>query len=193
MTDQAFTYTWRNGGGSAFVLSGNSSDTGFLYPTGRSNSSGTRITVLSETAFGRNNPVIQYTADGSGNPVPTSSNGNGGLSSSQVAALLGTVPNGGGSYVSYLGIPDAADAVTNGGRILNYNGVAYTPDNVRTGKYSLWGFQQMYRRSGSTTAENTFDGLLRPAINNNLGTAGISLDTMLVDRSGGDGGLIFEK
>lgn len=198
ITDQQFTYIWSNGGSTAQVLTGNAADSGFfLYPTGRSATSGTRISTLSETRYGRGNSVLQFNSTFSGENLtgtPTSIGNTGLPGGLEIATLLGKTPNTATySFVSYIGIPDANIAVSNGARILTYNGVAYSEDKVRTGQYTFWGYQQMYRRTTAAAEVVTFDGLLRNNISSNLGTAGIALDTMLVDRIGGDGGNITEK
>jgi len=203
MTDQQHNYIWNNGEAFARLLSGDNADAGHtLLPTGRSASSGTRILTLSETRFGRLATVIQNNSVGSTATTltgETSSLGNGGLADGGVVAtLLGKTPNPGAanapySFISYLVVPDALAAEANGARILTYNGVAYSEANVQTGKYTLWGAQQMYRKVGASAGEIAFDAQLRTNIGANLGTAGIALNSMLVDRLGGDGGSIVEQ
>ncbi|MCU0751113.1 MAG: hypothetical protein MUF13_16360 [Akkermansiaceae bacterium] len=108
-----------------------------------------------------------------------------------------------GFFVSYLTISDALNATINDGDTntpgvqlegatpMTYNGVAYSEQNVRSGAYSLWGYQQLYLGNSPTSAETTFDTRLRQVVPGNMGTAGIPITTMSVTRSGGDGGPIF--
>lgn len=108
-----------------------------------------------------------------------------------------------GFFVSYLTISDALNATVNdgdaatagtqleGAKQMTYNGVAYSVENVKNGAYSLWGYQQLYKGSSPTAAENTFDTQLRATVPGNMGSAGIPIPNMNVTRSGGDGGPIF--
>jgi hypothetical protein len=108
-------------------------------------------------------------------------------------------------FCSYLTISDALGAtgyqpLTNtivggeGAIPMTYNGVRYSVAGVQNGAYTLWGYQQLYLSGESTTAaEIAFDTLFRASFNGNLGSAGIDLSGMLVDRVGGDGGLIQPK
>lgn len=201
MTDQQHNFIWSNGGATASLLTGNSADNGHqLYPTGRSNTSGTRITILSETRYGRGTIVTQFNSTSSGDnltgsPTVTGSGGNAGLAgNADVAALLGKTPvDSTYSFISYLGVPDSVIAVADGARALTYNGVAYSAENVTNGKYTLWGFQQLYRKTGLSTLEVEFDTALRGAVDANLGTEFVSANTLTVGRLGGDGGAIIQN
>ncbi len=105
-------------------------------------------------------------------------------------------------FCSYLTISDAllatgyvpaSNTIVGGeGAIpMTYNGVRYTEDNVKSGAYTLWGYQQLYLANGATPAETTFDTALRAAIPSNMGSAGIPIPAMNVTRFGGDGGVIL--
>jgi hypothetical protein len=108
------------------------------------------------------------------------------------------------ALVSYAGIPDVDNvALIAGGtanvnktaKALTYNGVEYSYDNVRTGRYTLWSFERLYGPKTPTTAENLFRTSLASGINTTLPTTapavtGIRLTDLLVDRPGGDGEVV---
>ena len=212
MTDQIHNILWNLGSVKASVFTGNPLDTKLLYATGRSNASGTRALVLSETRYGSFNTVTQYNGaitgtDASGTVgAPTLFAGNdpnnGHTSNSGVKSMLTRVPTANTfGYVSYLTISDALTAtgyvVANGtisggqGAIpLTYNGVRYSPDNVSTGAYTLWGFQQLYIKDGASEGVTDFFTAINTGlqIQSNLGTAGLTMDSLAVTRPSGDGG-----
>jgi len=221
MTDQVHELLWSTGQVNASFFTGAPSNTTVLA-TGRNNGSGTRATILAETQYGAFRNVVQFNAAFTGSRTdafPTanlgeiSEFGNGGNSSnSGVRDLLTRPRNGltfGGESVdavfcSYLTISDALAAtgynpVTGtvsggeGGIPMTYNGVRYSEDNVKNGSYSLWGYQQFYMAPDFTAQELAFDTALRSIIPANMGTAGIPIPAMNVDRVGGDGGIIQPK
>jgi hypothetical protein len=139
--------------------------------------------------------------------------GNGGYTSgSSLASILGSTStsveirdasNGllasGQSVVAvgHLGLGDADVAInTNGAKSLTYNGMSYSAANVRTGKYTAWGYLHVLNQTGALSANQI---LARDAIVNAFGTsllpfgatveAGIDVNTMAVSRSE-DGGLV---
>ena len=202
ITDQQFAWMWSNGGAAASFLTGDfDNDNGhYLYPTGRANTSGTRITVLSETRYGRGTAVAQQQSASTATDLtgaPSAFATTAGYSALDIAALLGKTPNaseGDYSFVSYLGLSDANLAISNGAAaILKYNGVEYTQENVRNGSYTLWGYQQMYRKTGLSALEVAFDTALRAAIDDNLSSDFVGLGSMNVNRQGGDGGAVVEN
>lgn len=192
---------------------------GFNFPAdttvlaaGRSHGSGTRFTILAETGYGTNVHVAQWNTDSSGNLNDVENGGYSGsgdvrnainldranlkLDGSSVNAVL----------VSYMTVSDAINisgynpatgAFTSGAPVpLNYNGVRYSPENVRNGSYTLWGYQQLYTAAGLTESEQTFDTTFRSQIATYLagdvnGTTGIAVNTMRVTRQGGDGGPVI--
>lgn len=200
ITDQQFAWMWSNGGAAASFLSGDfTNDSGdYLYPTGRNSGSGTRITVLSETRYGRGTAVAQQSTTSTTTNLtgaPTAFATSGGYSALQIADLLGKTPAASTeSWISYLGLSDANLAIGNGAAaILTYNGVAYSQENVRNGAYTLWGYQQMYRKTGLNALEVAFDTALRAAIDANLSSDFVGLGSMKVNRTGGDGGAVIEN
>jgi len=210
MTDQLHNLTWSDGTAPASLYSGNPADAGFtLFATGRNSGSGTRATQLAETQYGVFKVIQQYLSSISGDqtgsltgspslapdPAPgTGINGNGGYSSnSNVRDRLNRTSNSaylGGQYafVGLLTISDwNAATATEGAKPMTYNGVAYTEDNVKNGKYSMWGYQQLYTKNlptSPTDPAKKFDTLLRSStgIDANMGSAGIKLGDMAVER-----------
>lgn len=219
MTDQLHQTLWSVGQLNASFFTGAASTTTVLA-TGRNNGSGTRASILAETQYGAFTSVVQYNATTQGtrtDPYPTakllaiSSFGNGGNSSNSGVRDLLTRPRQDmtfdGSpvdavFCSYLTISDAVSATgynqltgtVSGGEgaiPMTYNGVRYSEANVKSGAYSLWGYQQLYLGTAPTADETTFDTQLRATVPGNMGTAGIPITLMTVTRTGGDGGPIF--
>jgi hypothetical protein len=138
--------------------------------------------------------------------------GNGGYTSGgTIATILGStstsveIRNGANTLlasgqsvvpVGHLGLNDAAVAIAADAKELTYNGVAYSQDNVRNGKYTAWGYLHVLNQTGALTADQV---LARDAIVGAFGgallpfgatvEAGIDLNTMVVSRSE-DGGLV---
>lgn len=213
MNDQMHETLWSTGFLPASFFTGNPADlTKTAIATGRNNGSGTRATILAETQYGAFTTVVQYNATTQGlrtDPYPTGkllaitqfTNGtnDGHSSNSGVREVLtrdgqdltfNSNPVD-GFFVSYLTNSDAVSAISEGAIELSYNGVFYSLDKVKNGSYSLWGYQQLYKAAGATTAENTFDARLRVVVPGNMGSAGIPIPDMTVTRTGGDGGPIF--
>jgi hypothetical protein len=219
MTDQLHNALWSLGQmqASMFGVTGLAAATTVLA-TGRNDGSGTRATILAETGYGAFTRVVQFQAVTAAGPNQGEislfeSSGNGGNSSnSGVSDLLVLDKNilkfGGQAvdavFVSYLTISDAvaatgynqANGTISGGQgaiPMTYNGVRYSEANVQNGAYTLWGYQQLYLKPNASAAELTFDTALRAGIPNSMGTAGLAISTMNVNRVGGDGGLVLPK
>lgn len=182
-----------------------------LYALGRNAGSGTRFLTLAETGVGVNSSIQQWDPRSfiSGSNLtnhalwPAESvdgifypEGSSGYSSgSQLRAImrLNTEAGIGGTYITVLGIDDAAD-VTNPsgsgagpGKTLTYEGVPYSVVNIQEGRYTLWSFEQMVYR----TADNT--GTLATFITTlvaNMQAADPVYAGMQVSRST-DGGTVF--
>jgi len=218
MTDQMHENLWKNGFARGWMLTGNSSDTGFAYATGRSSSSGTRLSILAETKYGAFANVKQYSPgtltgtspSGSYSATPSlTSGGNGGQSDSlAVRTQLTNTPKSGTYFVSYLGVADAVQSTGynpttgnstggEGARALTYNGVRYSEDNVKNGSYSLWAYQNMYLKSSPTADQTLFESTLRALIPDQAVTtgAGIKVADLKVKRTTvtSDGSLIIVK
>lgn len=219
MTDQLHEAQWSTGQLPLSMYTGNPADTKLVLNTGRSNGSGTRATILAETQYGPFRNVVQWGGpddntnvagpEGTGTVSSLALRGNGGYSSNsfvrQNLARTSTnvtvdgTPGQDVVIVSYLTLSDAV-AISDvsgpgtgvGAKALTYNGVAYSEDNVKNGKYSLWGYQQFYGPIGITGGEQTFFDSFTAAIPATLNplSTGIAIPDMNVTRNGGDGGLI---
>ena len=78
-----------------------------------------------------------------------------------------------------------------GAKALSYNGVTYSEAAVKNGSYTLWGYQWLYQAPSITASETTFKTVFLSTIPANLGSAAIPIPSMIVTRSGGDGGPIL--
>lgn len=113
--------------------------------------------------------------------------------------LLGTVSGFTILLIGHVGLGDALTATTNGAKELSYNGVFFSEDNVRNGKYTDWGYLHVYNKSGAITTGANSQTAVRDAIIAQMGSnmqpfgatapSGIDVNTMLVSRSE-DGGLV---
>jgi hypothetical protein len=143
------------------------------FAIGRDIDSGTRLTAFAETGLGALATVRQYepikngalaTTNGTGAtgdgvavdaltslwPIQTINNiteglGNGGYPSGGLVALVLANHTAAGQFmVSYVGVADAATAVTNGAKELTYNGVTFSASAVQEGDYTFWGYEHLY-------------------------------------------------
>lgn len=79
--------------------------------------------------------------------------------------------------------------------LLKYNGVAYTEDNVRNGKYTLWVYNRVISRSDLVGLENATTSLFKDDLTTEIHdvtgaeSGGILLGTLNVKRNS-DGGLV---
>jgi hypothetical protein len=115
------------------------------------------------------------------------------------APITGTQTNQDIVIVSYLTLSDAVaitdlngPATGKGAVDLTYNGMPYSEDNVKNGRYSLWGYQQFYGSVDITDEEQDFFDAFTAAIPAELDplSTGIPIPDMNVTRNGGDGGPI---
>lgn len=200
ITSQQFGALYSGGGVPLSLFTGSAADVDtFVLPTGRASSSGTRITVLAETGFGISTAVQQYSVAGTINDPITaegielfSDEGNFGYSSNSFIRDIVQRESAEGAplILGYLTVSDALRAIQGGAQEVTYNGVHYSEENVRNGSYTLWGYQQFFNTAGLSSQEQTFKSTLIDAIPANLGTAGIAIPSMNVNREGGEGGLI---
>jgi hypothetical protein len=207
MSDQLHAALYSTGQLPIAFFTGDTDDTTTVLATGRNDGSGTRAAILSETQYGAFTPIVQFGATFQGSKTdayPTgkllalSELGNGGgASNSNVRDLLtrrsDDLTFGGEAidaiFVSYLTISDANSAITEGAQAMTYNGVSFSADNVKNGKYTLWSYQQLYRDNDATAQEVTFDTAFRAAVPATLdGVNAIAITDMPVGRTGGDGG-----
>ncbi len=214
ITTQAHNALWSRGQLSGAPRYGfNFSPDTYILATGRSGGSGTRFTILAETGYGTNTNVTQWTANANGDLTDAGNGGYSGSSDVRNAINLdrsnlkvdGSPINA--VLVSYMTVSDAitisgynpaTGTSTAGSAVpLTYNGVRYSPDNVRNGSYTLWGYQQLYAVNDLNVAETNFGTVFRAQIATYLstfdtnGTTGIAIDAnMKVSRVGGDGGAV---
>jgi hypothetical protein len=218
------------------MMTGNASSNGTIYNVQRNDGSGTRVIHLAEIGHGQANltkgyvfnnlvltstPVLApatgdlsvYGVSSGQNRVrfsndfrTTSVLGNGGyVSGGSIASLMGQTSTG-FNIISWLGTGDAKTSVTNGGRVLAYNGekldgVAGGNDlttadrnKIALGKFSAWSFEQLFY-VGTLTAGSpkkaVYDRLVS-VMPENILSAGVSLAAMQVIRPT-DGGVIAPK
>ena len=154
------------------LWSGNAADaTKLVYAYGRDEGSGTRTVAFAESGVGSNAIVTQYKLTASGDtiasavPYPptaitglgTTLLGNGGESSGgTVATNMGKTSaavsvNGGAAaqayFVAYVGETDANTAIAAGATELTWNGVPFSLDNIKNGKYTFWSYQHVTYKS----------------------------------------------
>lgn len=150
--------------------------------------------------------------DGIGSATP----GNGGYTSgSTIRNFMGMTSTASGGYtgitlldqdgnvaatdlnvtlVTWLGVSDAATAVTNGAVRLAYEGVVYdgtNPDLIYQGRYTAWGYLHCYTPGGLNTDETQFRTNLTTQLDNAsvLGSAGLRYSQMAVSRTS-DGAVV---
>jgi hypothetical protein len=179
----------------------------FVFATGRDPESGTRITTAAESGQGVFATAVHYqpgtiTGDviqshqiwpAQVTPIPYDAGNNGFGSGGNLAAAMQakSFSTLGGYYVSYLGITDATStASVNGGvKLLKWNGVDYSTDNVKEGKYSFWGYQHLFHRSTLAGTALTKVNAIRDNIISGVAAPNIKLVDMKVSRIS-DGTLI---
>lgn len=177
------------------VFSGNSSDQAtYIYATGRDPESGTRITTMAETGYGVFGAVQQYqptVASGAVTgvvlwPAGTYAEGNGGSTSG--STVKGYVEANGfvnsNGLISYLGASDWSVIA----KELSYNGISYSADNVKQGKYTFWGYLHQMRHSSLSGTSLSFYNSLLTAVRADTSWL-VKTTDMSVARSS-DGGLI---
>ena len=148
--DQAVLFMTASGAGGmpASYLGGSTADN--VYLIGRDSGSGTRITVEKCIKF-VGTPVLWGT-NGAGAYITT-----GGLSS---GGLVRSIVGSKGDAIGYLSradyLPIAATTT-----ILNYDGVVFSPANVASGGYAIWGYEHIVNRAGGLSANQ---GLVRDAL-----------------------------
>ena len=100
-----------------------------------------------------------------------------------------------GYYIGYL-TPGDADtiAIPNGAVELKYNGVAYSADAVREGRYTAWVYSHLLYRSGLTGLKKDFADALATQIKtvDAVAGGGLLFDTVQVQRFS-EGGTITPK
>jgi len=177
------------------VFSGNSSDQAtYIYATGRDPESGTRITGMAEIGHGvfaavqHNQPTIASGAVTAVTlwPTGTYAEGNGGYTSGsnvKTAVEANGFANGFG-LISFTGASDWSGVA----KELSYNGVTYSVDNVKQGKYTFWGYLHQMRHSSLSGTTLSFYNSLLTAVRADTSWL-VKTNEMSVTRPS-DGGLI---
>lgn len=179
------------------VFTGNSSDQAtYIYATGRDPESGTRITGMAEIGYGVFGAVQHYQptiVSGSGVVTAltlwtagTYAEGNGGYSSGS-SVKTAVEANGFGNGFGLISFTGASDWSTVA-KELTYNGVAYSADNVKQGKYTFWGYLHQMKHSSLAGTASTFYSSLLTAVRADSSWL-VQTTAMAVERSN-DGGLI---
>jgi len=127
------------------------------------------------------------------NGISYSAGDTGYASGGQLANALkatGSLAAVGGYYLSYLGLNDAASAITGGAHELTYNGVAYSATAVQEGQYTFWSYEHLIYKTSYTGTPKTFaDTVANNIITTDAPISGLALSSMKVVRSN-DGGLV---
>lgn len=112
---------------------------------------------------------------------------------SKDAYKVGNAKAKAGYYIGYLTFADAKNiAKPAGAKELSYNGVSYTPVNLRDGLYTFWLYTHiLYKKSLSGTARNLADTLATRIKNNDAEAqgSGVFLSSLQVKRTS-DGGVV---
>lgn len=170
-----------------FVLTGNPADVAggeIVNVVGRNSGSGTRAATLSEIGLGALATIVQRKVV-SGNWVDDvvgfSSNS---LIPPALNSGVSTSAEGPGGAIGYLDINDANTVVAGGGSILQYDGVTFSKDAVRHGKYALWTYEHLFNRTPLAADETTFRTALLSRIDTDLLTSvsAIQTSSMLTSR-----------
>jgi hypothetical protein len=192
---------WQTGASNLAYFSGNSSDrTTLIAATGRDPESGTRITAMAEIGYGVFNEVKQYQPTISAGavtgvalwPAGTYAEGNGGYtsgSSVKTAVQATSFGPAGFGLISYIGSSDWP--AVNAAKELSYNGVFYSADAVKEGKYTFWGYLHQMKQPSLSGTANTFYGSLLTAVRADVSWL-VKTTDMGVERSS-DGGLVNPK
>ncbi len=170
-----------SGGCRASLITGNVSDTNFVYISGRDQFSGTRVNTYGITKYGIGGSCNQVEVNSSGqmvdqNPpnqvyVGTYGYSSGGSLAAQMGANLSNsqdLNTGSGapfSVIAYLGYSDAKTALTaspTNATELSYNGVMESTTAVQEGQYGLWGNEWLYRKSTVSSQASSVYNLLSP-------------------------------
>ncbi len=127
------------GGMPATYLGGSSSNP--VYLIGRDPGSGTRITVHKDVGF--NSLPTYWATNGAGMYVQTNGYSSGGLQRGTIAAKS--------DAIGYLGRADLL-VVSASVSAISYEGVAFSPAAVTSGKYPIWGYEHIVNRAGGLSA-----------------------------------------
>jgi hypothetical protein len=185
------------------VFDGNPADVNdFVYVSGRDNQSGTRVNTFGDTGFGIFTPPNQIEMNNSGVMQLIGGNFAGDFGFSSGGTLAGTMGADttaqadnwnsvtGYSVIAYMGVSDAATALTAGATELTYNGVPFSSAAVKEGTYTFWGNEYIFKSpSVGAEAQSIFSKLAAITGINNFadGTRVIKLTDMHCSRPGPTG------
>jgi hypothetical protein len=174
---------------------------------GRNADSGTRVCTFAETGFGLANPPNQAEIWVNGSNVITNvrpyraetvlgvsypagqsgyaSGGTVGTAMTRTGSNDTLVPLANRCWlIAALSVSDASTAIGGGGAELLWNGVQYSPDNVRNGKYTFWSHEHMFYRTDVDSAKQpVLDALATAMKDIDPGTDAVQLNTMTVNRA----------
>ncbi len=198
------------------MFTGSSADSAiYVYPMGRDEDSGTRLSELSESEFGIFNSPIQYqpTPQSGGSitsiaPWPAATilgfnypaghsgfSGGGALATALNQPVAATAKDSFGAkfaLIAYFGVNDAA-GVNGGANNLTFNGVPYSDAAVREGKYTCWSYEHlMYRPTLTGNTKTVADQIANQIKTADAAQSGVLLSTMNVSRAV-EGGTIIHN
>lgn len=189
-----------NNGALRGVFSGNAADdTDIVYVSGRDSGSGTRVNAFGNAGFGILSTPGQIEMDNNGNMQLLPNGlyiGDYGFSSG--GTLAGTMGGNttakpdmvsgatGYSVIAYLGVGDAATAITAGATELTYDGVPFSSAAVKEGQYTFWGNEYIYKAATgvSTSAGKVYTGIVNNTAAYCDGVKAIALSAMDCSRPG---------
>jgi hypothetical protein len=196
------------------LLTGNRAHDGTgSYLVGRNSDSGTRLSVLGEVGYGANTKPQQYRVNSKSSielfPAETINGlalnlGESGYSSGgtvgEVFTLGANYPLnddvlGDGTYSSnyIIGYAGAGDALANTAgdtraniKVLSFNGVPFTMDNIKNGTYSLWTYEHLYYNAAASTLAQAVARSIGAACLNTASAknAAVKMTDMAAERAG---------
>lgn len=160
--DQALQLFASDGLMNASFLGGGQSGNNPVYLVGRDEYSGTRITT--EKCVGNSGALFQYDIL-SGTLRSTNGYASGSLARNAFATNV--VFNLNYNLISYLQVTDARTLTNaNQARLLAYNGVEYSTNNVQNGSYAIWGYEHMMGKKSISGNQLAIYNALRAGITN---------------------------
>ena len=91
--------------------------------------------------------------------------------------------------IGYAGRGDANGQTANGLKLLNYNGVENTVNNVANGGYTFWAYEHMYLGASATADDIYAANGVASSITSLIASPNVALTAMKVQRST-DGGTV---
>ena len=207
ITPQLAQVLYQSGQVSLATFTGDPADNGkFVFGLGRDPDSGTRLTTFAESGVGTKAVVKQWLPTVSGAAITShviypsatitglffQTGDNGYTSGGTLAGVMGktSLANMNGFYIAYAGTSDAQAAVTAGGRTIKWNGIDYSPQAMKEGLYTFWGYEHlMYLPTIDSAKKTVADALAQQIITTD---APIKLSEMHVSRAT-DGGQVIQN